>query len=214
MMNIGDTYMTTKLLVQENPFLIPLELEESKIEIKSIICDMRLFVENLAVNSEISYQKMTSLYAQAREWKKSIDAKRKSLVDPFRKEVAAINDKAKELSDPLDQVIDMANAKCNAYFRMLEEQKRKEDEQLKLAAAIFDAEDELYIPPMEKIIRGDGAVTVTKVEKRFKVVDITKVPTKYLLVDEAAIKKDLSLGLAEIPGIEVFEETTTQLRIR
>lgn len=206
--------MTIEILSEENPFLIPLESEESKIEIKNVISDMRLFTENLVVNSEESYRKITSLYAQAREWKKTIDGKRKSLVEPFRKQTAAINDKAKELTDPLDNVIDMANAKANGYLRMLEEIKRKEDEKLLEAAALFDAADELYIPPMEKIIRGDGAVTVTKIEKRFKVLDITKVPSKYLMVDEDTIKKDLKLGIGDIPGLEIWEETTTQLRIR
>lgn len=206
--------MTIEILAEENPFLVPLESEESKIEIKNVISDMRLFTENLVVNSEQSYRKITSLYAQAREWKKTIDAKRKSLTEPLRKQASAINDKAKELTDPLDNIIDMANAKANGYLRMLEEIKRKEDEKIREAASLFDAADELYIPPMEKIIRGDGAVTVTKIEKRFKVLDIAKVPTKYLLVDEAAIKRDLGLGLSEIPGLEIFEETTTQLRIR
>ncbi len=206
--------MTIEILKEEDPFLVPLESEQAKIEIRSVIRDMRLFIENLVVDSEKSYLKITSLYAQAREWKKTIEAKRKSLVEPFRKQTAVINDKAKELTDPLDRVIDVANAKANGYLRLLEDVKRKEDEKLKEAAALFDAADEIYIPPMEKIIRGDGAVTVTRIEKRFKVLDIKKVPTKYLLVDEAAIKKDLNLGLAEIAGIEIWEETTTQLRIR
>lgn len=206
--------MTIEILAEENPFLVPLDSEEYKMEIKNVISDMRLFTKNLVVNSEASYRKMTSIYAQAREWKKTIDAKRKSLTEPLRKQVAAINDKSKELTDPLDNVIDMANAKANGYLRMLEEMKRKEDEKLREAAALFDAADELYIPPMEKIIRGDGAVTVTKAEKKFKVLDIAKVPTKYLVVDEDAIKKDLKLGIGDIPGLEIWEETTTQLRTR
>lgn len=214
MMNTGYMSMTVEILNEENPFLVPLDTEEYKVEIQTIIKDMRLFTENLVVNSEASYRKMTSIYAQAREWKKSIDAKRKSLTEPLRKQASIINDKAKELTDPLDNVINMANAKANGYLRMLEEIKRQEDEKLREAAALFDSAEELYIPPMEKIIRGDGAVTVTKIEKRFKVLDITKVPTKYLVVDEDAIKKDLKLGIQEIPGLEIWEETTTQLRIR
>jgi hypothetical protein len=45
-------------------------------------------------------------------------------------------------------------------------------------------------------------------------VDISKVPTKYLMVNEEAVKRDLKLGIETIPGLEVYEETTTQLRVR
>jgi hypothetical protein len=43
---------------------------------------------------------------------------------------------------------------------------------------------------------------------------MAKVPAKYLMVDEAAIKRDLKLGVSEIDGIEIFEEKITQLRTR
>ena len=67
---------------------------------------------------------------------------------------------------------------------------------------------------MESIVRGDGAITVTKTETRFRVVDLSKVPLKYLVVDEAAIKRDIKLGLTQIDGLELYEEKTTQLRTR
>ncbi len=111
-------------------------------------------------------------------------------------------------------MIEKANAKVNAYQLMLAEKKRIEDEKLRETAAIFDAAEEIYIPPMEKIIRGDGAIAVTKTEKKFKVVDISKVPLKYLTIDEKSIAQDIKLGISEIPGLEIFEETTTQLRVR
>ena len=154
------------------------------------------------------------MYRQARDWKKSIEAKRKALVEPLRKQMAVINDKAKDLTDPLDEVIAIANVKSACYLRILEEAKRNEEAELRKTAALFDAEDEIYIPPMEKTIRGEGAVLVTKTEKTFRVIDITKVPTKYLMVDEAAVKRDLKLGVGTIEGLDIYETTTTSLRTR
>ena len=209
-----DTYMPTNALLDSQSFTISLNEKRYDSLIRTTITDMVEFTKALKVDSDSSYKKITSVYRQAREWKKCIDTYRKEMTEPLRKKTAAINDKAKELTDPLDAVIDLANAKVNVYLAMLEEMKKKEDEELRLGAALFDADDELYIPPMEKIVRGDGAITVTKTEKQFKVIDIAKVPTKYLIVDEAAVKKDLKLGIAEIPGLEIFEEKTTQLRIR
>lgn len=198
----------------DTEFLVPFSCDESKILIKKSIQDMHFFAKSLTVDSQDSYKKMTSFYVKAREWKKLLDAKRKELVEPFRKQVAVINDKAKELSDPLDAVIQIANVKSNSYLRVLEDIKRKEDELLREAASMFDASEDIYIPPMEKNIRGEGATMIQKTEKKFRVLDITKIPTKYLMVDEDAVKRDLKLGLSEIAGIEVWDEKTTQLRIR
>jgi hypothetical protein len=208
------TVMTAEIITNEDTFLISLNDESNKLQIKSIIKDMLGFAEQLIVNNEGAYRKITSLYRQAREWKKSIEGKRKELTEPLRKQTSAINDKAKELTDPLDAVIALANRKTSGYQIMLEEIKRKEDEKIRNGAALFDAEDEIYIPPMEKVMRGDGAMAITKVEKRFKVVDLSKVPLKYLMIDAISIEQDIKLGINEISGISIYEEQTTQLRVR
>ena len=205
--------MATEIIETNETFEITLESSQ-RFQIKGIIADMLAFSEQLIVNTEESYKRVTSLYRQARDWKKAIEAKRKELVEPLRAQQSAINDKAKELSDPLDQVISVANSKANGYQRMLEDQRRKEEEALEIAADLFDAADEVYVPPVERIIRGDGAVAVTKTQKKFKVADLSKVPLKYLTLDERAVERDIKLGINSIPGLEIYEETTTQLRVR
>lgn len=195
-------------------FLIPITSEEHEVFIKSTIQELVLIASNFSVTTEADYKRLTSMYSQARTWKKSIEAKRKEVTNPLWKQMSTINDKAKTLTDPLDQIIEITNHKASLYLKKLEEIKRQEDEKVRAAAALFDASEELYIPPMEKTLRGDGATAITKTEKKFKVLDITKVPTKYLMVDEDALKRDLQLGINEVPGLEIYEETTTQLRIR
>lgn len=206
--------MSVNLLDDELIVLAPLDVEQSKIQVKQVLKDMLGFAEQLVVNSESAYKRMTSLYAQARTWKKAIEEKRKSLTEPYRKKVSEINDSAKKLTDTLDCVINHANAKTMSYQALLVKQKEEEDARLRAAADLFDASDEIYIPPMEKVLRGDGAIAVTKTEKKYRLSDISKVPVKYLMLDEAAIKRDLALGINSIPGLEIYEEQTTKLRIR
>ena len=206
--------MSTATLVPEATFEVALDEQTNGVVVRDIINDMVAFTSGLIVDSDTAYKKITSLYRQARDWRKVIDSKRKDMTEPLRKQTAAINDKAKELTDPLDSVIAIANGKASGYLQQLEDLKRKEDEKLRAAAAIFDSEEELYIPPLETTVRGNGAVAVKKTELAYRLVDITKVPARYLVIDEAAVKKDLQLGLVEIPGLEVYEKTTTQLRVR
>lgn len=200
--------------VIENPFLCALDSPAHTLQIKQTLHDMLGFITTLTVDNDAAFKKVTSLYAQARQWKKAIDNKRKEMVEPYRKQTAAINDKAKELCDPLDRVIDIANSKVAAYNLLIEKKKEQEDVALREAAAMFEAAEELYIPSMQDVGRGQGAVVSKTVVKKFRLVDISAVPKKYLIVDEASIMRDLKLGILEIPGLEIYEETKTQLRTR
>lgn len=206
--------MVTQLILEEDPFALPLDPVEHEQQLKKEISEMHAKAVHLNVDTEEAYKSITAIYADARSWKKCIEAKRKYLNEPLRKKMCLINDKAKELTDPLDQVINLANAKVHGYHKHLEDLKRKEEETLRNAASLFDAEDEVYVAPVDKILRGDGAISVTKTEKHFKVLDLSKVPLKYLMVNEKAIEHDLKLGINEIPGLEVYETITTQLRTR
>lgn len=193
---------------------VSLSLDKNSNEVKKIIDDMVQFTQSLIVDSEPSFKVVTNLYRQARDWRKLIEDKRKQATEPFRKQVSTINDKAKELSDPLCRVEELTKMKADGYQKMLEEAKRIRDEEIRQAAAMLELEENLYIPPLDRSIRGDGAIAYTKVEKKFKLVDIEKVPAKYLKIDEAAIKLDVKLGVNTIPGIEIYEEKSTQLRSR
>jgi Na+/phosphate symporter len=202
--------MTVDIFSEETPF----HLEHNMIRVKGAIKKMLSFASALVVDDEPTYKKMTSLYSQVRAWKKCVEEKRKSMTEPLRKQVASINDKAKELTDPLDAVIDLANAKATGYQRLLEENRLADEVRLRKAAELFDAQDEVYVPALEKVLRGDGASAITKVEKRFRVVDMAKVPTKYLMIDEKKLIQDIKLGLNSIDGIEIYEESVTTLRVR
>lgn len=206
--------MANEVLMGNESEMVAIDSPEFSPQIKNIIDDMLCLAKEIEVKDESSYKKLTSLYRDAKDWKKNVETKRKYLVEPLRKQTSYINDKAREITDPLDLVIDLANSKTGAYMKLLEKAKQNEEQRLKDAASLFDAEDELYIPPMEKIIRGEGAIAITKTKKCFKVTDISKVPVKYLQVCEKAVEQDIKLGMLDIPGLEIFEEQITQLRVR
>lgn len=188
--------------------------DEGESAVKKVIDDFSSYAKSLVVESESSYLKMTSLYRQAKDWRKIVESRRKELTEPFRKEINRINDKAKEITDPLDEIADVANVKANKYMLLLENANKKKEADLNAIAALFGCDDEVSIEPVKNVIRGNGAMMIKKSEKRFRLADITKVPTKYLMVNEEAIKRDLKLGVETIPGIEVYNETITQLRTR
>jgi hypothetical protein len=84
---------------------------------------------------------------------------------------------------------------------------------LKAAAHLLDV-DVPYLMPIEKNLRGDGAMTVTRTVRKFRIVDPSKVPLKYMKLDEEAVKAAIKLGVAEIEGLEIYDEKETTLRSR
>lgn len=171
------------------------------------IGDMLEWAKSIVVDSDDSYGMLYDIYCNARQSKNLLDSRRKELTEPLRRRTAYINGKAKPVLDILDEVIKITNAKANDY-RMILESKHKD---LIDMASIFDA-DGVYIPPVESPAM-NGTIAVKKY-KRFAVTNIDNVPSKYLKLDEEAVERDLKLGINIIPGLEIFEETTTTLRVR
>lgn len=200
------------ILINESP--LEMQYDKAEFSVKEVIKDLLVYAEKMTVEAEPAYKSMTSLYRKARDWRAVIESRRKELTEPLRRETSRINDKAKEMTDPLDRVISIANSKANRYVAILEEQKKKEEEELNMIASLFDCNEEVETIPSNKVIRGDGATLVKKLEKKFRLVDVSKVPAKYLLVNEELVRRDLKLGVENIPGLEVYEEQTTQLRVR
>ena len=171
-------------------------------------------IKDFKIEDQRALDWISKIYKSARRCKNQIEEERKELTAPLRGEISVINLKAKTLLEPVDFVIDMANAKVGAYEAEREEQKRLSDLALREEADLFNSGDALYIAPLVKNIEAQEAIGVTKVEKKFRVVNQNEVPTKYLKIDEDAVKQDIKLGVQHIPGIEIWEETKTTLRIK
>ena len=169
---------------------------------------------DLAVTNEVNFKRITSMYAQAKDWEKQIEFARKAANAPDQDRINLRNDKAKELLTPLKQIQAIAKDKCAKYQEMLEDLKRQEEEKIKQAVAVLELDDMPYIPPAEKSHRGDGAIAYTRQVYRTKIVDLSKVPLKYLKIDQDAVDQAVDLGIREIPGIEIYQEKVTTLKSR
>jgi hypothetical protein len=196
---------TNPILVQDEIF--PLDA------IKKTIVDMQLYAENLDVTCEIGFKKITSIYAEAKKWEKTVDEQRKAANEPDQSRINARNDRAKDITEPLKTILTICKRKADSYSKHIEELKRKEEEKITSAALLF-TEDVPYIAPLAPTMRGQGATATVREETRFRVVDQNLVPRKYLVIDEQRIKQDIKLGVAVIPGVEIYTEKTTNLRVR
>ncbi len=201
--------MSVTIREQSNHF--PLE-DLKTLVLNSEFSGMLSDAMTLVVDNKGAYDEITQFYSLAREEKNRIESCRKFLVEPYRAKVNFINDQAKEAHETLDQIIALANKKGAHFIELQEQRKRKEAEEMQKLASIFDTEIPVESAP--KSVRGNGATATSKVVKRHRLVDISKVPARYLMVNQDLVEQDLKLGVNEIPGLEVYEETITTLRVR
>jgi len=57
-----------------------------------------------------------------------------------------------------------------------------------------------------------GASFIVRTTKDFRLLDFSKVPNEYKILDLQKIKKVAAAGIKEIPGMELIEIKTPQLR--
>ena len=203
--------MTAQLISTEvDEFLV----NDNKLNLKKRFQEIIESTQKLTVINQDEFDRCTALYSESKDWEKRIEFLRKEANAPDQDRINARNDKAKELLTPLKQIQSITKAKCEEYQKSLEKARKFLEDQMTKALDLLGLDDAVYAPPVEKSIRGEGALMYTRTVRKFRTVDLSKVPLKYLQVNEELLARDIKLGVAEIPGIEIYNEEVTQLRSR
>lgn len=168
----------------------------------------------LEVTNEDHFFKMTSLYAESKNWEKRIEFIRKEANQPDQERINFRNDRAKEILTPLKQIQTIAKQKCEKYQLILEQRKLEEQKKVQEAVDLLGLDEVPTVASVDKYQRGDGAIMYTRTVRKFRTVDLSKVPSRYLQLNEDMVANDIGLGVSEIPGIEIYEEKVTQLKTR
>jgi hypothetical protein len=84
------------------------------------------------------------------------------------------------------------------------------------AARAAETITELRAAPPEHEVRGfktDTGTTSTRMKTCFRVVDESKVPDRFWVVDQMALRRAVAEGAQNIPGVEIWEEETLATRV-
>jgi glycyl-tRNA synthetase (class II) len=139
---------------------------------------------------------------------RELEEERKEYTDPLNKTVKKLNAAFKELTAPLTEIETQIKNEIN-IFREKEEQIRikKEQELQKI-----ENDKELTITPTipDTIESNFGESRIVK-RWSFDVIQKDKIPLEYLIPDEKKINKEISKGVRNIPGINIYQKITTSI---
>jgi len=166
---------------------------------------------------------------------KKLEEERKSWVKPLNGQVTRLNTMFKERSAPLEKAKALIKEKISTFLRA--EKKRKEEEAAEetrkaekialdaatkaedkgddaTANAILETAAEVTSKPQEKTIARGGLGSSTSMRANWvhEVLDPDLIPSKYLMVNESAVKAAIKSGVREIPGIKIWNDEQAVIR--
>lgn len=197
--------------------------------------DQVTFQEQIAtiiVENDEQYAMASEVLCQVKARLKRVEQKRLEYTKPLNDQVKKMNADFKEAAAPYVEMELTIKGKIGAYVT---EQRRKQEEaerqerlrrqeearklaesenisRQKAAAEIRKQHEEQEAlvpkgPAQQTSVKTSTAKVVTKVVTKFEVIDPSKVPDEFKIVDERLIRIALSGGAKRIPGVKIWEDT-------
>lgn len=166
----------------------------------------------IPMNCKQNYELVSDIYSQARKYLKLITEKEKKLLEPYKEKINEIRYEAKTHKEPLQRMIDICNAKADDWQKYLTIKSLEKQRKLVEAAKLFGTNMPIMVDDVTKPKSTRNTTTTIKTVMKFRVTDISKVPLKYLKIDEEAVNLDIKLGIHNIDGLEIYQEIKTTLR--
>lgn len=191
------------------------------------ISNMDAAAHGLMIEDDESNVMAVEMAGQVKRLWKKVEAIRKDEIEPHNKFVKAINALCKNYQNQFTEIEQILKGKISQYQARVELERRKAEEAARKAAedlqAKLDAEaqaagvesvtvDAPVIPEVKTVTHTAEGSAYQRTVWTHEIVDATRVPRKYLMVDEAEIKKAVKAGVRRIAGVRIFEKTTTVMR--
>lgn len=184
-------------------------------------------VKALEVKDDETLNIAVMIGGNAKKIAKAIDVQRKAIILEPGEFVKGVNAICKAITDNLDEAERIAKQKIGQHQARIEMERRKQEEEARKAAEELqrkiDAEAKKagveapkvmapVIPEAPKVTRTEAASAHQRKVWSFEVTDHTQVPVEFKIVDEQLIRDAIKMGVREISGVRIFEETKTIFR--
>jgi len=163
----------------------------------------------------------------AKQLFKKIDGQRKATVDDPSQFVRTVNNFAKTFTDRLKKIEDGLKKKISDHNYRMELERREQERKAREAAEKLQAQlDEEakekqvepvkipvpVVPEPEHVTRTETGASYQRLRWDYEIIDESIIPRDCLLVNDKIIRQKIAMGLRDIPGIRIYEKSTTVFR--
>lgn len=192
------------------------------------------------VTDDDSLKYAVSLGGDAKKIAKAIEAQRKKVIQEPSDFVKAVNNFCKLFTEQLSQAEAVLKKKISEYQYQQELERRKREEAARKAAKELqeklnrEAEEasrkaqadnpdakpitapvvqEPIVPKESNVTRTEtGIAAYQRKTWTFEITDEAQIPREYLKIDEGKIRDAIKMGVREVPGLRIYETSTTVFR--
>jgi hypothetical protein len=188
-----------------------MEIQKELVPIEKTVTLVSKKVADLVIKDATTLATASEYRSQLKEYAKSIKEKKAEVLDPLNETLKKFKSWFKPVEDKCEANLTIIDNKMVAY--QTAKIAKEKAEEAKIVAkmesgkiGIDKAVDKLAtIDRVDKKVETDSGSTSFVEHQCFEVVDITKLPTDYLLPNEVAIRSAMKEG-KQLPGVRYFTE--------
>lgn len=167
-------------------------------------------IRSFTIRSAPDLEKATAFLKEVAAAKKKLTATKEEITKPINESLKNIRALFAPLEEKLGAADQFIRGKILDWNRKVDEDNRKKEAETIAKVESGEISAEAAGTKLEKLESKKDA-TPTRKQKVVKVIDETKVPMQYRLLDMVAIRRDALAGV-EIAGVEVVVEEIVALR--
>lgn len=176
-----------------------LDIEEAKRHFDpAIIQELSVRADHMIVESKQDAKQALDMAMQARKFASVIEKKRKEIIKPVLDYQRAVKEFADSLISEFDKIEKTLTKKISSYKESMEH---------------VQHEFPFSLENLQEIESEEGCAK-EKLQWRFEVEDLSKVPVEFLCLDEAKVKEAIKNGRHSIEGLKIFCEKTLHYRVK
>jgi hypothetical protein len=144
---------------------------------------------------------------KVRDAENNLEAKRLEFTSPLNQSLRAINDTFTQLKAPLTQARVIITNRILLWKQQETERLAKEEARRRaIQEAHLKAGHEINAPVVLERPENKIGNTQTRKVWKWKLIDQTKVPDVYKVVNQVMVNESIRQGTREIPGLEIYQE--------
>ena len=209
----------------------PLDIDAAKASFaphKTRILEMLEISKEYNVNSRETNADAIVKISDAKTLTKKLEQERKNIVEAPNLFIRKVNSFVKEFTAPLLEIERVLKTKISQYQTRLEMERREQEKKAREEAAKLQAELDkeakakgvepvkmapVELAPVETVTRTEeGASAHIRKEWVGEIKDPEAVPREFCTPDMKLIREAVKAGKREIPGVKIYEKSTTVIR--